>query len=90
MTSEDPRIPTLETDLRALRQDMNKGFSDLRGEFRSEIISLRTDMNKGFEELRAMQWKLVAFFIGTWVTTMLAIIGFSLTILWRIWDSPVR
>lgn len=87
-------IGGIETEVRGLAKDvaelkgafgqMDKRLSSLEAALRQEIGGLRQEMRQEIGDLRKDNRQSFNWMVGMWITTILAILTMSLTILSRI------
>jgi tetrahydromethanopterin S-methyltransferase subunit G len=71
----DARLHDIGQAVESSRSEMNSRFAEVNG----TVESLRSDMNARFAEVNTRFNTLMVIMIGSWVTTILAIIGLYFT-----------
>jgi len=91
-TSESSDVPTrtavlehradaTDRTLESLRHDVNRGFSELRGEFRGDITELRREVSERFDRMAERMDQHLRWVITTVITMGVAIVGANVGIL---------
>jgi hypothetical protein len=75
------RADATDRTLESLRHDVNRGFSELRGEFRGDITELRREVGERFDRMAERMDQHLRWIITTVITMGVATVGANVGIL---------